>query len=147
MVFRCNECGHLFEEGEQVEWVETHGLNSPPYEAWSGCPICKGDYVETEECEICGGHYLSEDLSGGVCRDCIDKHRNDYELCELINNGEKVNVKIDAFLATQFTIDEINELLKFHLHFKARSCNIDCSEFIDNDISWFAEELVKNINN
>ena len=36
MMYRCVNCGNLFEEGEQAVWEETHGLDSPPYETWSG---------------------------------------------------------------------------------------------------------------
>lgn len=32
MMYRCCDCGHLFEEGEQAVREETHGLDSPPYE-------------------------------------------------------------------------------------------------------------------
>ena len=48
-MYRCEECGHLFEEGEQVVWIEKHGLSAPPYERFSGCPICKGTYSEEED--------------------------------------------------------------------------------------------------
>ena len=53
-MYRCCECGNLFEEGEQAVWEETHGLDSPPYEAWSGCPVCKGGYEEVYQCKDCG---------------------------------------------------------------------------------------------
>lgn len=32
MMYKCRECGNLFEEGEQAVWEETRGLDSPPYE-------------------------------------------------------------------------------------------------------------------
>ena len=32
MMYRCENCGNLFEEGEQVTQEETHGLDSPPHE-------------------------------------------------------------------------------------------------------------------
>ena len=46
-MYKCTECGNLFEEGEQAAWEETHGLDSPPYEKFSGCPVCKGGYEES----------------------------------------------------------------------------------------------------
>ena len=30
-MYRCTECGNLFEEGEQATWEERHGLDSRPY--------------------------------------------------------------------------------------------------------------------
>ena len=50
-MFVCLECGNLFEEPEH--WEETHGLSTPPYEQWSGCPRCRNGYVETFRCNCC----------------------------------------------------------------------------------------------
>ena len=69
MMYRCLECGNLFEEGEQAEWVETHGLDTPPYEELSGCPICKGGYEEVEPCKICGSY--AEEMQGDYCKECV----------------------------------------------------------------------------
>ena len=51
-MFVCTECGFLFEEPEY--WIERHGLDYGPYEQWSGCPQCKGSYVEAHRCDCCG---------------------------------------------------------------------------------------------
>lgn len=71
-MYVCLECGRLFEEPKR--YIETHGLDSPPYEASKGCPDCGGAYVETAECDMCGewitGDYI--ELSDGkvVCENC-----------------------------------------------------------------------------
>ncbi len=39
-MFRCLECGELFKE--PLEYEETHGLDTPPYEKMYVCPKCKG---------------------------------------------------------------------------------------------------------
>ena len=67
-MYRCCECGHLFEEGEQAEWVEMHGFNYGNGERFSGCPICKGDYEEIKPCKICGGYDSEND--DGFCEEC-----------------------------------------------------------------------------
>lgn len=54
----CLDCGCLFEEGKH--YTETHGLDSPPYEEWNGCPSCGGTYEETFECDVCGEYITSE---------------------------------------------------------------------------------------
>ena len=59
---KCIECGHIFEDGEQARWAETHG------EVWESCPICKGDYEEVEPCKICGSYDHSVD--DDYCDDC-----------------------------------------------------------------------------
>lgn len=61
-MFKCIECGHIFEDGEQARWTETHG------EVWECCPICKGDYEEVEPCKICGSYDHSVD--DDYCDDC-----------------------------------------------------------------------------
>ena len=76
MMYRCEACGNLFEEGEQAVWEERHGLDSPPYEKFSGCPVCKGDYEEVHQCKECGDWHSEDELYEGWCEKC---------LCETIN--------------------------------------------------------------
>ena len=94
-MYKCYECGHLFEKGEEVRWMETHGLSCPPYEEMTGCPVCKGNYYEIEPCRICGSyeHYANEDF----CDNC----KNDVKL------------KFETLMANNFSKEErilLNEL-------------------------------------
>lgn len=72
-MFVCCECGNVFEE--PVYWEETHNLDAPPYEQWSGCPHCGGSYAETYECDCCGdwitGDYVKTDNGERYCENCI----------------------------------------------------------------------------
>ena len=70
-MYKCCDCGNIFEEGEQAVWSETHGLYSPPYEKWSGCPVCKGWYEEANQCKECGDWYTHDELYRGLCENCI----------------------------------------------------------------------------
>jgi hypothetical protein len=49
MIYKCVDCGHIFEEGEQAVWYEDRGefWGVPCSERMTGCPICNGDYEET----------------------------------------------------------------------------------------------------
>ena len=78
MMYRCCDCGNLFEEGEQAVWEETHGLDSPPYEKFSGCPVCKGDYEEVHQCKKCGDWHTDDELYEGWCEKCL-RESIDYE--------------------------------------------------------------------
>lgn len=76
-MFKCLECGHIFEEGEQRVVVEKHGLSRPPYEEWHVCPICGGDYKEFSQgedlpnCEMC---FNKADFDGvNLCENCLKK--------------------------------------------------------------------------
>ena len=97
MMYRCCECGHLFEEGEQAVWEETHGLDSPPYEKWSGCPVCKGDYEEVNQCKECGDWHTGDELYGGWCESCLRNTINYdtfFEYCE----ANKDDQYLDTFV-------------------------------------------------
>ena len=71
MMYRCKDCGNLFEEGEQAVWQERHGLDFPPYETWSGCPVCRGSYEEVHQCKKCGAWHSEDELYDGWCKKCL----------------------------------------------------------------------------
>ena len=85
MMYRCCECGNLFEEGEQATWEETHGLDSPPYETMSGCPVCRGDYEQVYQCKKCGDWHSDDELYDGWCKKCLIEtidYDTFFEYCE-----------------------------------------------------------------
>lgn len=71
-MFICYDCGSIFYEPKT--WTETHGLGSPPYEAYSGCPSCGGAFTETHECACCqkwiSGTYVKLINGYRVCENC-----------------------------------------------------------------------------
>ena len=147
MAYKCLDCGHIFEEGEQAIWEEHH-----PYgmgyaeEEFSGCPICAGDYEETKQCKICGGEFLEDELLGGcICEDCVEEHKRDLKTCYAIaESTEKQEIKINALLASVFDITEIEEILYQQL--ESMGNNNDFSAFINEDKDWFAEKLAEEVN-
>jgi hypothetical protein len=64
-MYKCLECGHIFDEGEQSRWVEDYG------ERMTGCPLCLGDYAETYLCSSCGGEFLDDEMYCGICPECL----------------------------------------------------------------------------
>ena len=99
MMFKCCECGHLFEEGEQAEWYENqgecHGVTA--MERFSGCPVCKGDYEEVHQCKECGEWYTEDELYDGWCEKCLRETINYdtfFEYCEA-NKDEQY---LDSFM-------------------------------------------------
>ena len=52
IVYICLDCCETFEEPKR--YTETHGLDSPPYEEWNGCPYCGGSYSTTYKGDGCG---------------------------------------------------------------------------------------------
>ena len=146
MSYKCCECGHIFEECEIAEWEDQVGefWGRPYYESMYGCPLCRGEFAETVKCAICGSEHLKEELNAGVCDECLDKYRKDFDLCYKLAGSEKWNVKINMLLATLFKPAEIEQILIDYI--KNSENPIDCSQFIEDDISWFAEKLIKEVN-
>lgn len=139
MTFKCTECGHIFEEGEEFVWIERHGFDFGG-EEFSGCPLCHGEYEKTIPCEVCGSEHLPDELFGGVCEECIDKCRHDVDMCAEVGAENREEVKINSFLLSIFDGKDIEAILFEHL--KERFSDVDCSAYIDNDMSWFGEQLV-----
>ena len=73
----CIECGSVFEDPKYYK--ETHGLDSPPYEHWSGCPYCGGNYTEAYKCDCCGEYidcdYFQTDNGDRYCENCITHYK------------------------------------------------------------------------
>lgn len=145
MFYKCLECGHIFEEGEEAVWYDTHGLERPPYEKMSGCPICKGAYEETVQCAVCGSEHLEDELNGGVCDECIDEYRKDFNSCYELSFGEKTEIKINSLLASLFDVSDIEQILKEYI--REKYPDVDCSQFIDEDKSWFGERIAEEVKN
>ena len=146
MAYKCLNCGHIFEEGEQTTREEHH-----PYgmgyatEEFSCCPMCEGYYEKTEKCQICLGEFFKSELNGEcVCDDCVNEFSKNFEVCYKISKDEKEEIKINALLVSLLDVADIEEILYQHL--KNTEKHIDCSEFVKQDKYWFAEKLAEEVN-
>ena len=99
MMYRCCECGNLFEEGEQAVWYENqgecHGVTA--MERFSGCPLCHYDYEEVYQCKKCGDWHSEDELYDGWCEKCLRESINYdtfFEYCEA-NKDEQY---LDSFM-------------------------------------------------
>ena len=103
MMFKCCECGHLFEEGEQAIWYENQGEchGRIAMEKFGGCPICKGDYEEVHQCKECGDWHTEDELYEGWCEKCLRETINYdtfFEYCE----ANKDEHYLDMFVLSEF---------------------------------------------
>ena len=121
MMYRCENCGHLFEEGEQSVWYENqgecHGVTA--MEKFSGCPLCQDDYEEVHECKECGDWHTDDELYEGWCEKCLRESINYdtfFEYCEA-NKDEQY---LDTFVmcdilnceyVPKFSSDEFHDLM------------------------------------
>lgn len=150
MRYECHNCGRRFEEPDFV--TERHGLEVPPYEKMAVCPYCHGYFEEMYQCKICGEWFIDGELTSGVCDDCIYQHDTDIELLYKFGNEEETKeaVKLNGFIASVLTEDEINEIL-FNQIKEINEISmfswINGTEFIGSDKTWFAEQLIKEKQN
>ena len=101
-MYKCTECGHLFEEGEQDVWYENqgecHGVTA--MERFSGCPLCRGDYEEVRQCKKCGYWHTDDELYDGWCEKCLRETINYdtfFEYCE----ANKDEHYLDIFMMSE----------------------------------------------
>ena len=89
MMYRCCNCGNLFEEGEQARWTEEHG------EKWDGCPLCRGGYEEVHQCKECGDWHTEDELYEGWCEKCLRETINYdtfFEYCEANKDEQYLDI-------------------------------------------------------
>ena len=164
MMYRCENCGHLFEEGEQAVWEERHGLDTPPYEKWDGCPLCRGSYEQVYQCKECGEWHEEGYIFEGVCESCLIEsvnYESFFEYCE----AHKKDGHLDSFVmmfffdmdAPRFPTKEFHDLMireyrervdrvKSEKMIFGKSFNefiTDCITFVAEDYSEYAEWLNK----
>ena len=145
--YQCHECDRRFEEPDFI--TEKHGLDTPPYEKIAVCPYCKGYFEEMQECKICGEYFTEDELTSGVCDDCIYEHDTDIELLYKLGDCEeaKETVSLNGFIASVLTEEQINEIVMRELRTINYAPYINGVEFNGSDKSWFAEQLIKEKNN
>ena len=97
MMYKCCECGHLFEDGEQAIWYENQGEchGRIAMEKFGGCPICKGDYEEVHQCKECDEWHTEDELYDGWCEKCLRETINYdtfFEYCEANKDEQYLDV-------------------------------------------------------
>lgn len=147
MIYKCLDCGHLFEEGEQSHWIEDRGeyFGEKCSEEMMGCPLCNGEYEETVKCEMCGGSFFEYELNCMLCDECINEYKYDVDMCYKIGDRNKESVELNSFLCAMFDQDDIEAILYHELKELEKKEAIDCMCYIDVDRGWFGEELGKEM--
>jgi len=157
-MYKCVDCGHLFEEGEQRTYKEAHGFSDGFAEEFSVCPVCGGDYEETTRCAFCGGEHLESELYDGVCLDCLRKKATyanilNYlidtdALCLFMMESvydtpvpDKPSEKLKNMLAEQFARLRNDDLLRNKTDFLGLACKFIFVDDGDYGKENFAEWL------
>lgn len=147
MTYKCLECGHIFEEGEEGHYYEKGTFWGELYSnKIKCCPLCNGDYAETTPCKICGSEHLDNELINGICEECLEDCRYDINICYEIGKSETESIELNSFIVSLFDREEMEEILfKALLQEEKIYGKVDCQKFIDVDKSWFAERLAEEV--
>ena len=137
MFYKCLECGNIFESGEEKVRYERLHPDYPICEEFRSCPACGGEYEEAVQCRGCGSYFLKDELTEGLCSECVDVLAREYRY------DVRALVKISRFLACMFDDDEINAILERELLKAADIIKVDCSRYIDEDREQFIKILKK----
>ena len=138
-LMKCNR-GHLFEEEDKAVWIETYGEFQ---EEETGCPYCYENYEEAKHCFLCGRHYTEDELTEGVCDDCLNSFNNNIDVCFEVGSKESKDIALNSMLVELFNSEQIEEILLRELK---EAGKIDCSAFINSDKEWFVENLLEYLN-
>ena len=115
MMYRCYECGNLFEEGEQAVWYENYG-DEISKEMFNGCPVCNGDYEEVHQCKKCGDWNSDDELYNGWCEKCLRESINYdtfFEYCEANKNENYLDMFVMCYL---LNCDEVPKYPSYDFH-------------------------------
>lgn len=147
-MLKCFDCGFVFEEEEALTAAEDRGehFGFPASEECRVCPKCGGSFEDMMDCKICGEAHIEDELSGGVCNSCIEKHSRDFSLCFSFGKRCETEITINGFLASMLSNEKIESILYNHIRFMGEAHkDYDCKPFIEDDKSWFGEQLAKEV--
>ena len=140
-MYKCYDCGEVFESPDSHEEGRGEFWGVSCSETVSDCPNCGGDYEEAFRCEKCGEYFFEDEMHGDMCDGCIDAYKYNVDVCYEIGAEDTEEIKINGFLVAMFDTAEIESILYNHL--KNANKEIDCSPFIDDDRSWFADKILE----
>lgn len=149
MFYKCLHCGHIMEDDEvgivQDDCLDFGGVIRNTHR--SVCSVCGDDIEEAVQCKECGSVHFEDDLINGYCSGCVDlmlfRFKRDPIACFSLvkKTNETEPVRINSFLASMFTEDEIEHMLLRELVQSSVLLPVDCTAFINSDKSWFVEAI------
>lgn len=151
-MYICDNCGCTCDDDDLPIYEEDYGFEtgigfkSMKQTFVDNCS-CGGNFVEAQECEMCGEYFAEDDLEGGVCKECLEQNATFDNAIEL-GDENKDTVEINGFYASAFTLSEIEEILKRELveakKLAPDKINTDAKNYCLDDKSYFGEWLSKD---
>lgn len=103
-MYKCLDCGHIFDEGGEKNYTETHGERFAPSERWKGCPVCGGAFEQTIRCEECGAEHLADELYADKwCAGCLTEKVTYDSFLEWMMASENSPIRVGVIEHFMFT--------------------------------------------
>lgn len=141
-MYKCRNCGHIFDDGEQKTKRERH--NDYYTEVINVCPICNSDnYEETIYCRHCGSECFKDELtSKGICKECIKAfiadNAKDEKVCYDVGQNDKVQAEVNSFIFDYFgSIENMERHLLEYI--------TQIQEYYKHDFTKYLEETDEDI--
>ena len=145
-MYKCRNCGHIFDEGEQKTRYDRH--NDYYTEPISICPVCNSeDFEVCVYCRSCGAEHFKDELSQqAVCRECIEAYRadsNNIMTCYEIGNRAKVDTKLNSFIYDFFgDVESIERHLLEYIKGIEEFAKQDFSQYLKNTDDEIISEMI-----
>ena len=140
----CDDCKEIFDWSDARKDFTGGGDRG---ELHYSCPYCGSDYLEDAYlCELCGGWFPSDNISGSVgnmvCDDCIEKHTTPEEVVDFAETNDHTEIELNGLLAFVYDAGDINELLKQEFLKLPKSEQMNyINDYMDCNKAEFAEYL------
>lgn len=105
-MYRCVDCGHIFDVGEEKVYTESHG------EKFQCCPVCGGDFQEADNCDDCRRVKWLDELYSGLCIKCLKKSVNGANISAYIKHSEQAEEFYVKWFYETECIQISNELIE-----------------------------------
>lgn len=140
MLYKCEECGYVFEEGDEVRVREPHG------EAYNASPCCLSNFGEARKCSLCDEVFFEYDLSGDYCEDCLMNEVTYESALEFIKEKSSLAEFFLCFYYGAAERVEISRSLEIELEkiYKAKTdCDLQTGKhaFLDDIKDYVKEDL------
>lgn len=149
MLYMCEECGHVFKEGEEVRVREPHE------ETYNASPCCLSNYAEAEYCDFCGEVFFQSDLFECYCEECLMKEVTYESALKFIKEKSSLAEFFLCFYYGAAERVDVSRSLEIELEkiYKAKTdCDLqmgkhifldDIKDYVKDDL-WDWAEFIKN---
>lgn len=136
-VYKCLECGHIFEDVEAYDWVEPSG------ERFTGCPVCFCAYGEAYQCNRCRSYHLPDELYEGMCLECLKELSTPQNIADWCETDTLLAEQFYAFYYDSLIADSSEQLRQLLRGGLLQRCALDklsrkhetadkCFEFVND---------------